>query len=194
MITVKCPMCGKKFGSYLMGLARPAYGSVFCSNCNQRLELLNPGICHFIGGVIFAVLLIGIVIMSVPYLWLWVMVIGLFCWLLNPVIVWLLGSWGIWSYDIAKAARLRFLAAAQAVSAIVAGVTALYIAFYLLGPYWRLLTNIEAGESQLADSVEEYKRIFSFEGIIGLTIGFISVATATTTKAMRKALRTSAGR
>lgn len=189
MFRIKCPVCGVKFSSYLMGLLRPTYGSVNCSDCYSRLELLNPGRCHFLTGIIFALALIWFVLSEVSYLWLWMTLAGIACWLLNPLIVGLFGKWGPWSYRAEDAAKVQLLGATQAVSTILAGIWVCYMAKVLLLPYYQLVSNFDFADQQITEAIEHYKGLFGGRGVIGLIIGFISVSTLTTTSVLRGGLR-----
>ncbi len=186
---IKCPICRTKFSSYLAGLARPAYGSVYCSGCGKRLELLNAGVCHFISGIIFAVALVLLFFSEVSYLWFWVLLVAALCWLLNPIIVWIFGKWWLWSYRAADAAKVQLLAATQTISTIIAAVWVCYMIKVLLWPYYELVGNAEILEEHVAEFVEQQKNLFNPRNIIGWAIGVISLGASTTTSLWRGQLR-----
>jgi len=94
MFEMNCPSCGKGMKWWLDGLVRVNLNSRVCSNCGIKLELLNPGLCYFVNGIIFAGILMGVVFRNLPVLWLWILFGGVFCWFINPVIVRVLGRWG----------------------------------------------------------------------------------------------------
>jgi len=186
---MKCPICGERFGSYLQGLQQPGYGSIYCPACKRRLELINPGRCHLVSGIVFAAGFLLLVLNHAPFLWLWVTITGAAAWAINPVAVWLFGRWQVWSYSEAQSAKLRLLIATEAVSTLVAGIWVIYMVMTLLGPYCRLVANFDINGDQLAQAADEYRRLFNIEGIIGIVIGVTSLAMATGAKFMRRAMR-----
>ena len=121
MLGIRCPKCGKMMHSFLEGLLRPTYTNLKCPFCNVRLELVNAGLCHFLSGIIFAAVLVLLFVMQLPFIWVWVILLGLLCWFLNVFVVWLLGRWRIWSYELSELSKLKLLSAANAISTIIAG-------------------------------------------------------------------------
>ena len=189
MLGIKCPKCGKTMRSFLEGLLRPTYANLRCPFCNVQLELVNAGLCHFLSGIIFAAALVLLFVMQPPFIWLWVILLGLLCWFLNIFIVWLLGRWGVWSYELSELSKLRLLSVANAISTIIVGVWVLFMARILLLPYWRMVANFDLMDEQIGEMVEHYKKPFSVQGVIGIIIGILSVAVSGTTSFIKGGLR-----
>ena len=192
MYEMKCSNCGEKIGWWWEGLVRPAFNSRICPACRVKLELLNPGFCHFINGIIFAVILVYIMFEGFPYMWLWVTLLGGFCWLIRPVIIRIFGRWVVWPYGEMETAKLQLLAAVNAVSTIIAGIWVAYMAVMVFMPYWKLLGDFNFSDDQLAEVIEGYKKIFSVRGIVGIIIGVVSLISATSTSAIKGKLRAKA--
>lgn len=189
MLGIRCPKCGKTMRFFLEGLLRPTYTNLRCPFCNVQLELINAGLCHFLSGIIFAVALVLLFLIQPPFIWLWIILLGLLCWFLNIFIVWLLGQWRVWSYGLSELSKLRLLSAANAISTIIAGVWVFFMARMLLLPYWKIVANFDLMDEQIVEMVEHYKKLFSVQGIIGLIIGILSIATSGTTSFIKGGLR-----
>jgi hypothetical protein len=186
---IKCPICGKTGHSFWEGFLRPTYSSLRCPSCNKRLELVNAGRCHFISGIISAAILVFIFFMQLPFLWVWVILLGFLCWFLDVLIVWLLGRWRVWSYELSELVKLRWLSAANTISTIIVGVWVFYMAWTLLLPYWKMIGNFDLMDDQIDEMVEHYKELFSVQGIIGIIIGIVSIMTSGTTGLIKGRLR-----
>lgn len=186
---IKCPKCGKTGHSFWEGFLRPTYSSVKCPFCEVRLELLNAGRCHFISGIIFAAILVFLFVMQLPLMWAWVILSGFLCWFLDVFIVWLFGRWWVWSYEISESAKLRWLSAANTVSTIIVGIWVFYMAWMLLLPYWKMVADFDLLDERIDEMIEHYKKLFSVQGIIGIIIGILSVATSGTTGLIKGKLR-----
>jgi len=189
MLGIKCPKCGKTGHSFLEGFLRPTYSSLRCPFCGVRLELVNAGWCHFLSGIIFAVILVFLFIMQLPFMLVWVILSGLLCWFLDVLIVWLFGRWRIWSYELSELVKLRWLSAANTVSTIIAGVWVFFMAMMLLLPYWRIVADLDLLDERIDEMIEHYKKLFSVQGMIGIIIGILSVATSGTTGLIKGRLR-----
>ena len=189
MLGIRCPKCGKMMHSFLEGLLRPTYTNLKCPFCNVRLELVNAGLCHFLSGIIFAAVLVLLFVMQLPFIWVWVILLGLLCWFLNVFVVWLLGRWRIWSYEFSELSKLKLLSAANAISTIIAGVWVFFMAKTFLLPYWKLIADFDLMDERMAEMVEHYKKLFSVQGIIGLVIGILSVGVLGTTRFIKGGLR-----
>lgn len=186
---IKCPICGKTGHSFWEGFLRPTYSSLRCSSCDKRLELINAGRCHFISGIISAAILVFIFFMQLPFIWVWVILSGLLCWFLDVFIVWLFGRWWVWSYEISESAKLRWLAAANTISTIIVGVWVFYMAWTLLLPYWKMVGDFDLMDERMDEMIEHYKGLFSVQGMIGIVIGILSIATSGTTGLIKGRLR-----
>jgi len=189
MLGIRCPKCGKTMRFFLEGLLRPTYTNLRCPFCNVQLELINAGLCHFLSGIIFAAALVSLFVMQPPFIWVWVILLGLLCWFLNIFIVWLLGRWRVWSYELSELSKLRLLSTANAISTIIAGVWVLFMARMLLLPYWKIVAGFDLMDDQIGEMVEHYKELFSVQGVIGIIIGILSVAVSGTTSFMKGGLR-----
>jgi hypothetical protein len=174
---------------FLEGLLRPTYANLRCPFCNVRLELVNAGRCHFLSGIIFAAVLVLLFVMQLPFMWVWVILLGLLCWFLSIFIVWLLGRWGVWSYELSELSKLRWLSSANAISTIIAGVWVLFMTKTLLLPYWKMIVEFDLLDERIDEMVEHYKELFSVRGVIGIIIGILSVAISGTTSFIKGGLR-----
>ncbi len=186
---VRCPKCGKRIRFFLERFLRPTYASLRCPFCNVRLELVNAGLCHFLSGIIFATALVLLFFMQPPFMWVWIILLGVLCWFLNIFIVWLLGQWGVWYYELSELVKLRWLSAVNVISTVVAGVWVLFMARMLLLPYWKMVADFNLLDERIGEMVEHYKKLFSVQGVIGLIIGFLSVVTSGTTGLIKGRLR-----
>ena len=189
MLGIRCPKCGKTMRFFLEGLLGPTYTNLRCPFCNVQLELVNAGLCHFLSGIIFAAALVSLFVMQPSFIWVWVILLGLLCWFLNIFIVWLLGRWRVWSYELSELSKLRLLSAANAISTIIAGVWVLFMVRMLLLPYWKIVAGFDLMDDQIDEMVEHYKELFSVQGVIGIIIGILSVAVSGTTSFMKGELR-----
>jgi len=189
MLGIRCPECDKTIRFFWDGLLRPAYTSLRCPFCNVRLELVNAGRCHFLSGIIFAAVLVLLFVMQLPFIWLWIILLGPLCWFLNILIVWLLGRWRVWSYELSEIAKLRWLSAANAISTIIAGIWVLFMVKTLLLPYWKMVVDFDLLDERIDEIVEHYKELFSVRGVIGIIIGILSVSISGTTSFIKGGLR-----
>ena len=189
MLGIKCPKCGKMMRFFLERLLRPANTDLRCPFCNVRLELVNAGRCHFLSGIIFAAALVFLFVMQLPFIWVWIIMLGILCWFLNIFIIWLLGRWEVWSYELSELSKLRWLSAANSVSTIIAGVWVFFMIKTLLLPYWKMIADFDLMDERIGEIVENYKGLFSVQGVIGIMIGVISVGVSKTTSLIKGKLR-----
>jgi len=185
MSGIRCPKCGKTEHSFWEGFLRPTYTSLRCPSCDIRLELVNAGTCHFISGIIFAFILVILFLVEPPLMLALIILSGFICWFVDVFIVWLLGRWSEWSYELSELVKLRWLSAANSISTIIAGVWVFFMAKMLVIPYWKIADDLE----QLEVLKEHYDQMFGPAGIIGIIIGLISIATSGTTSLAKGKLR-----
>ncbi len=186
---VICLKCSKRINFLLERFLRPIYANLRCPFCEARLELVNAGLCHFLSGIIFAAALVLLFLKGVPFLWIWIILLGILCWFLDIFIVWLLGRWEVWSYEVSELSKLELLSAASAVSTIIAAVWVFFMIRTVLLPYYNLLANFDLREDQIGETVEYYKELFSVRGIIGIIIGVLSLSVSGTTGYMKGKFR-----
>ena len=186
---MNCPKCGRQMSWYIDGLVRPGFNSRYCIGCKSRLELVNPSVPYIVSGILFVLILFGLVMGQVPHLWLWLILLGIALWLVNPVFIRLLGRWDVYDYTQAEISKADLLNAVNTVSTLVTAVWVGHLIMILMLPYWRIIDQLSQMDDRAFAAIEEYSRMFRPAQIIGFTIGVISMGTSGTTSVMRYSLR-----
>ncbi len=184
-----CPKCGRRMDWYIDGLIRPGFNSRYCIGCNSRLELVNPSTPYTASGLIFVLALFGLVIGQVPYLWLWLILLAVFFWLVNPLFVKLLGRWAVYDYTQAELSRANLLNAVNTVSTLITAVWVGYLIMILVLPYWKIIGLLAEMDDKAFEAAQQYAQVFKPARIIAMVVGVISAGASGTTSFMRYSLR-----
>ena len=186
---MNCPKCGKQMSWYVDGLIRPGFNSRYCIGCNSRLELVNSWLPYLATGLLFALGLLFVVMGEVSHLWAWLILLGVVCWLVNPIFVRLLGNWAVYDYTQAEISKANLLNAVNTISTLITAVLVGHLIMILLLPYWRILEQLSQMDNKAFGAMEEYVQILKPARIIGFVVGIISMGTSGTTSFMRHSLR-----
>jgi hypothetical protein len=186
---MECPKCGKQMSWYVDGLIRPGFNSRYCIGCNSRLELVNSWLPYLATGLLFALGLLFVVMGEVSHLWAWLILLGVVCWLVNPIFVRLLGNWAVYDYTQAEISKANLLNAVNTISTLITAVLVGHLIMILLLPYWRILEQLSQMDNKAFGAMEEYVQILKPARIIGFVVGIISMGTSGTTSFMRHSLR-----
>lgn len=184
-----CPKCGRRMDWYIDGLVRPGFNSRYCIGCNSRLELINSWLPYSATGLLFVLALLFVIMTEAKHLWAWMILLGVACWLVNPIFVRLLGRWGVYNYTQAEITKANLLNAVNTVSTLIAAVFVVHLIMMLILPYWRIIDQLSQMDDKAFEAIEQYSKTFEPAKIIGLTVGVISMGTSGATSFMRHSLR-----
>jgi hypothetical protein len=184
-----CPKCGRRMSWYVDGLVRPGFNSRYCIGCNSRLELVNPSAPYMAAGLIFVLILFGLIMGQVSHLWLWLILLGVAFWLVNPVFIRLLGRWAVYDYSQAEISKANLLNAVNTISTLITAVWVGHLIMTLFLPYWKTIELLAQMDDKAFEAAEQYAEILRPSGIIGIAVGVISLSTSGTTSVMRYSLR-----
>ena len=174
-----CPKCGRAMRWYVDGLIRPAASTRMCPSCGAKLELLNGNVGLVINSILLGGGLLGIWLGEIRYMWLWIGLLAIGCWLLLPVWAKLFGSLMIWSYRAEQEGKARWLAAESTASTIMMAAWVFYMVVTLVVPYSRIISEFDVNMDQAFKRMEEFtqivkERIVSLRGMIELGAGIVS--------------------
>ena len=193
-----CPKCREKLSWYVDGLLRPSTSSRVCPGCGAKLELLNSGIGIVVNSVLIATGSVYLWMKQVPYAWLWVMMLFVFCWLATPVWVRSFGRVVVSSYTKEQEARARRLAMESTATTIALAGWVFYMALTVVVlPYYCLMAELEIDGDLLrkpfgGDAESVRGRFLGPRGIIELTIGAVSLGANRANARRRSRLRAEA--
>ena len=186
---MNCPKCGRQMDWYIDGLVRPGLNSRYCTGCKSRLELVNPSTPYIAAGLLFVLILLGLVMGQVPYLWLWLILLGVVFWLLNPVFIRLLGRWTVYDYTLAEISKANLINAVNTISTLITAVWVVHLIMILYLPYWKIIGQMTEINDEAFDALEQYTQVFRPARFIAIAVGVISMGISGTTSVMRYNLR-----
>jgi hypothetical protein len=174
-----CPECGKRMDWYIDGLIRPGASNRTCPSCEAKLELLNGNAGLIINSILLAVGLLGIWFGELPFMWLWISLLGIGCWLLLPVWTKMFARLVVSSYTREQQAKARRLAAESTASTITMAAWVLYMVVTLVVPYGQILSGFDSLDNESWDKMEQFAemakdRFASTRGMIELGLGILS--------------------
>jgi len=184
-----CPKCGRRMDWYIDGLVRPGFNSRYCIGCKSRLELVNPSTPYMAAGLIFVLILFGLVMGQVSHLWLWLILMGIAFWLVNPVFIRLLGRWAVYDYTQSELSKANLLNAVNTVSTLITTVWVGHLIMILALPYWNIIGLLAEMDDRAFEAAQQYAQVFRPARIIAMVVGVISAGTSGTTSVMRYSLR-----
>ncbi|MFA5424075.1 MAG: TFIIB-type zinc ribbon-containing protein [Phycisphaerae bacterium] len=176
-----CPKCSTQMGWYIDGLIRPGAGERICPSCGAVLEILNGNTGLLINGILFAAGLLVVWLRDLPYIWLWVALLSIGCWLLLPVWTKLFAVLEVSSYTNAQQEKARRLEAEYLVCKITMAAWVIYMAFSLIIPYGQIISELSSADAESWNKVEYLTqalkgRFASTRGLIEIAIGMLSFA------------------
>ena len=140
-------------------------------------------------GLIFVLGLFLLVMGQVPHLLIWLILLAVIFWLVNPVFTKLLGRWAVYDYTQAELGRANLLNAVNTVSTLITAVWVGHLIMMLLLPYWKIIGLLAEMDDKAFEVAEQYVQIFKPTKIIAITVFIISAGTSGTTSFMRHSLR-----
>lgn len=189
-----CPKCGRQIGWYIDGLFRPAASKKICSSCGAELELLNGNLGLLANSVFLAIGLLIIWLSDIPYMWLWISLLGVGCWLLLPVWTKMFARLVVWSYSGEQQTKAKWLAAESTASTIMMTAWVFYMVFILVVPYGQIVSEFKPFDDGTWEKLEQFSemikdRFLSTRGIIELGFGILSFSLCQVNMARRMLLR-----
>jgi phosphoglycerol transferase MdoB-like AlkP superfamily enzyme len=184
-----CPKCGRQMDWYIDGLVRPGFNSRYCMGCKSRLELVNPSTPYMATGLIFVLILFGLVMGQAPHLWLWLILLGLVFWLVNPVFIRLLGRWAVYDYTQAEISKANLINAVNTISTLITAVWVGYLIMILILPYWKIVGLLAQMDDRAFEAAQEYAQILKPARFFAIAAGVISIGLSGSTSFMRYSLR-----
>ncbi len=174
-----CPRCGRRMDWYIDGLIRPGASRKICPSCGAELELLNGSTGLLVNSILLAIGFLIIWLSEIPYMWLWIGLLGVGCWLLLPVWTKMFAKLVVWSYTEEQQAKAKWLAAESAASTIAMAAWVLYMVLILVIPYGRVISEFNPLDEKAWDKMEQFAemakdRFASTRGIIELGLGILS--------------------
>jgi hypothetical protein len=140
-------------------------------------------------GLIFVLILFGLVMGQVSHLWLWLILLGIAFWLVNPIFIRLLGKWAVYDYTQAEISKANLLNAVNTISTLITAVWVGHLIMILILPYWKIIGLLAQMDDRAFEAVEQYTGILKPSSIIGIVVGIISIGASGTTSALRYSLR-----
>jgi hypothetical protein len=175
---MNCPGCGEKLDTFLYFLVRPGFISRNCPACMAKLQFQNAGLGIIAAGITFSVSFFVLLLYEVSYLWLWLLLLSMFCAVVNAAFNSMFGSYTIWSISESEFQKRRQLFIQEQISFLTACTWIVYMIVSLSLGYVKIfqdtgdLDSILPAMDNFRKLVEE--RIMSTRGFIELVIGMAS--------------------